>query len=155
MNMITDRSQQDVARWFELRNKGWAAMSDVERIEWMGDMKGCYSHVDMNRVENAVKSLSARLVAGGYLDSPLTVKTNWTQGDCPSIADMERYLNNVAALRNASAVYPTTPAAPSITDRFDYERANDLEKILIDVEEIFDKILSSRYYVGETYSGEV
>lgn len=153
--LITDRTEQDVARWRELHDKGWFAMTAEEQSEWVGEMKGRYSYTDMNRVENAVAVLSERFVKDGYLTSPLSVKTDWDQRSIPTVADMERYLDNVAALRRVFRVYPTTPAAPTIDQRLNYKKANDIEQILTDLDDILTKIPNSRFYAGEIYSGEV
>lgn len=153
--MITDRTEQDVARWKELHDKGWAAMTKAEQTEWLGEMKGRYSHTDMNRVESAVEDLSARFVEGGYLLSPLSTKTDWNLWSVPTRTDMERYLGNVATLRGLVTVYPNTPAVPTIDQRLNYERANDIEKILVDLQDILEKTPQSWFYAGEIYSGEV
>lgn len=153
--MITDRTEHDVARWRELHDKGWSAMTADERIEWMGEMKGRYSFADMNRVESAVAALSARFVKEGYLTSPLSVKTDWNHRSIPTRADMARYLGNIALLRGLLPGYPTTPDAPTIDQRMNYKRANDIEKILLDLDDILTKIPNSRFYAGEIYSGEV
>lgn len=155
LTLITDRTSDDVARWKELHDKGWLGMTESEQIEWMGEMKGRYSHTDMNRVENAVKAVSSHFVENGYLTTPLSVKTDWNSLSIPTRADMERYLGNVATLRGLVPVYPTTPAAPTVNQRFNYERANDIEKILLDLNDIIIKIPQSWNRAGELYSGEV
>ena len=153
--MITDRTKQDVTRWRELHDKGWAAMTAAERQEWSGEMKGRYTATDMNRVESAVESLSARCVEMGYLSAPLTVKTNWDMWSVPTREDMIRYLGNVETLRNVVTLYATTPNAPTIHQKFNYERANDIEQILLDVDEMLTSIPQSWFYAGEIHSGEV
>lgn len=153
--MIADRTNQDVARWRELHDKGWAAMTAAEQAEWMGEMKGRYSHTDMNRVEKAVEAVSGLLMAEGYLDTPLVVKTDWDGESCPTRADMRRYLNNVAILRGVIPVYPSTPSAPSVSQKLDYSLANDIEQILIDLDNIIRGIPKARYYAGEVFAGEV
>lgn len=153
--LITDRTEHDVARWRELHDKGWAAMTTSERSEWMGEMKGRYSFTDMNRVEGAVETLSARFINDGYLTTPLSVKTDWNRWSVPTKTDMERYLGNVETLRGLITVYPSTPATPTINQRMNYKRANDIEKILVDLDDILTKIPNSRFYAGEIYSGEV
>lgn len=153
--MITDRTLQDVARWKELHDKGWAAMTAEERAEWSGTMKGRYAASDMNRVESAVEALSAQMVEMGYLDTPLTVRTNWNMWSVPTKQDMIRYLENVSVLRTLMPLYADTPEAPTIDQEFTYERANDLEKILLDVDRMITSIPQSWFYAGEIRSGEV
>ncbi len=117
-------------------------------------MKGMYSYRDMNRVEGAVKLLAERISSLGYLYSP-SVKTNWHQEDMPTRADMERYLGNVEGLRSAIPVLSTTPLVPKIYDALDYNKANDLERILLDVERVSKNIPKTWYMAGEIYLGEV
>ena len=154
-DLVTDRTQADVDRWNELRSKGWVNMSGIERIEWSAGMKGCYSHIDMNRVESVVEVLSARFVEEGYLTTPLTVKTDWNAFSVPTRADMVRYLGNVAVLRGLVPGYFTTPDAPTIEQPFTFEQANDIEQILIDLDEISTALSQSWFYAGEIRSGEV
>lgn len=151
---VTDRTAKDVARWKELRDKGWENMTAEERTEWLSPMKGCYGFTDMNRVESAVEALSARLSELGYLYHP-TVKTNWARYSIPTKQEVERYYGNVAKLRELLAVYPDTPEAPTIGDRLNWSRANDIEKILSDVEKLADIVAQNRYYVGDIFAGEV
>lgn len=155
LGLITDRTPTDVARWRELHDKGWLAMSAAERTEWAGEMKGRYSYTDMNRVESVVDALSQRFFEKGYLTAPLSVKTDWDVWDVPTVADMRRYLDNVSILRSLVTAYPTTPEAPTLQQKFDYERANDIEKILIDVDQILTATPHSWVYAGDVYSGEV
>lgn len=154
LNLITNRTAQDVARWQALRDKGWTAMTDEEKAEWLGAMKGCYGYTDMNRVEGAVALLAQKVSALGYLYSP-TVKMNWTRQDVPTRADFERYLGNVEGLRNAIPVFPSTPSAPNIYSRLNYRSANELEEILLDVDLIANNIPKTWHFAGEINVGEV
>ena len=60
--LITDRTQADEERVEELAAKGYDAMSDAEKAEWDGEMKGAYDASDLNRVESAVAYLAELLV---------------------------------------------------------------------------------------------
>lgn len=155
MKLITDRTQLDVERWRVLHDRGWANMSVAERNEWLGEMKGRYGHTDMNRVEEAVATLSRRLTELGYNHSELTVKTDWKHEDLPTVEDFERYFGNVDALRRASTIYPNTPATPTVAQNLNYSRANDLEQILLDINEIMAILPNTWCYSGEIFTGEV
>lgn len=154
LNLITDRTAADVARWQELRDKGYDAMTAAERIQWLGNMKGAYNYTDMNRVEGAVAFIAQKLTALGYPFSP-TVKINWSREDIPTKADMLRYFGNVASLRTQLPVYSGISTAPSAGDRMDYRTANELEKVLLEISHMVDMIPESWIYSGEIYSGEV
>ena len=154
LNLITNRTAQDVARWKELHDKGWDAMTPEEQSEWLAGMKGAYKHTDMNRVESAVQTLAARFAERGVVLS-LTVKTNWTRTDWPQLADMKRYYLNVETLLRATGVNLPVPTPPTAATRLNYEVANNLEKILLGVERWLDSSEESHYYANEIYAGEV
>lgn len=153
--MITDRTYHDVARWRALHDKGWAAMTEVERSEWLGEMKGTYTYTDLNRVETAVKNLSDQFVEMGYLAAPLSTKTDWNRWSVPTRTDMIRYLNNLEIIKGLVPGYPGTPEVPSIDKKLDYNLANDIEKIVVDMMDVAAKIPQSWNYSGDLFSGEV
>lgn len=119
-----------------------------------GAVKGMYGYTDMNRVEAAVQLLAALSTELGYPYSP-AVKTDWTRSNIPKLEDMGRYFGNIKGLRNITPVFPATPPAPSTGDRLDYSRANDLEKILLDINQIQTNMKESWCFAGEIVSGEV
>lgn len=154
MEFITDRSAADVARWKALHDKGWAAMTEAERTEWMAGLKGAYKHTDMNRVESAVLEFMEEFKTLG-VDLSLTVETGWTRTRRPTVSDMRRYFGNVAALRAATGVRIDAPATPTVNSVFDYQKANDLEKILEAIGVWLRAAKSATRYSGEIYLGEV
>lgn len=154
-HLITNRTQSDVDRWKSLRDKGWNRMSATEQAEWLAEMKGRYDHRDFNRVEQAVLVVSDSLRELGYAHPHLAVKTDWTRADIPTREDWERYFGNVATLRKAITVLHSTPGMPSTNDRLNFERANALEQILVDIDDVTTKITKSWHYAGDIYLGEV
>ena len=83
--------------------------------------KGAYNYSDLNRVERAVEEISDR--AGLNLNT----KTDWHMWDIPKVADMNRYLGNVAAIRNHFSI---TTSIPTSMNNLTYEQANNIELIL-------------------------
>lgn len=72
-NLVYDRTSEDVAEirrlWMkfdpELGDHG--GLTDEEWAEWnSAGMKGAYNYTDLNRVEQAVKTLAAALTSAGY-----------------------------------------------------------------------------------------
>lgn len=162
VTLIYDRTAADVERWRVLRDKGWSGMSEKERQEWLGEIvptpaasKGMYTHNDLNRVERAVGAILELIRSAGYKPPELNIKTDWTYQDALWRGDIDRYYSNVETLRSFLAVFPSTPNVPSADTPLDYRLANDIEKILADVNSIFANMVQSRYYTGEIYSGEV
>lgn len=100
-------------------------MTASEQSSWNGDAaKGAYNYTDLNRVETAVKELA------GELGLSLTTKTNWTLWDIPTRSDMERYLGNVVAIRDACPGNVEFPSLPSSMNGLTYTSANSIEKVL-------------------------
>lgn len=154
LDLITDRTADDVSRWKELENKGYANMTESERAEWASPMKGAYNHTDLNRVENAVAYLAERLSELGYGIDPLVTQT-WSITSVPKLSDMERYLNNVRKIRGAFSVLRTTPDVPDTMQKMTYVEANEIEQILHDVETLVNNMVSAFTYSGDIYGGEI
>ena len=152
--LVTDRTEADVSRYSELRDKGWAEMTTAEKAEWVAGMKGAYNASDLNRVASAMAYLSQRLASAGY-SVPISSPTDWANGDIPTKGDLDTYLDDLRRIRAALAVMDTTPSAPGSMDYLTWAKANDIEKILVDVDDALGRLLLSTFYSGEIYSGEV
>ena len=86
--------------------------------------KGAYNYSDLNRVERAVAEISDILGLG------LLTKTDWGMWDIPKASDMERYLGNVAVLREQIADDTSVPTLPTSMNHLTYTDANNIELIL-------------------------
>lgn len=156
-SLVTDRTEADVTRWITLRNKGYANMTEAERAEWNSGMKGAYNpHIDMSRVGAVLNYLCNRLAMLGYLNPDIfTAKTDWQEGDIPTAQDLAEYLYYVSIIRKALTVFPNTPAVPPNTGGLNYREANNIERILSDVDTLITNMQLSGYYLGEIYCGEI
>jgi hypothetical protein len=155
-NLITDRTLGDYSRWLYLRNKGYANMTDYEREEWATDMKGAYNASDLNRVGSVLNYLKDKLSDTGYLGATtFNVREDWQKGEIPTAAEFSAYINAVSAVREALTHYPTTPPVPANNGSLDFQGANDIEQIMLDIDELVTKMLKARYYSGELFSGEI
>lgn len=134
LTLITDRCQQDL-------------VDDTD--------KAYIDYVDLNRVENAVKNLSERLMAAGYGQTVLQRPSVWTMYDIRTQADMDRLRDNINALRNAFATsYPDTPDTPESITYNNIAQANAIEQILADLDELEAKMEAGYRYSAEPISGE-
>lgn len=133
IELVTDRTQHHVARLKQLRSIGWNNMSESQKTEYRGyAAKGAYNYTDLNRVESAVAEISQMLGLG------LVTNVYWTYQSIPSRAtpgsalDVDRYLNNVVAIRDACAALTDEefPPLPTSMDKLTYEGANNIEKVL-------------------------
>jgi len=141
LNLITDRTQEDVEYWETLRSKikqnDIGALTPQEYSVWFSGPKGSYTISDLNRVETAVRVLADALLERGYSISVVT-KTNWVNADMPTPAEMYRYIQNINTLVQTFKVYPTTPSVPTTVERLSPYYANDIEKILMDIAQILE-----------------
>lgn len=124
--LITDRMQYHVTLLNRLRKKPWSSMTASERTAWNNEAtKGAYNYTDLNRVETAVAELAPELGLS------LITKTNWTLWDIPVQAEMERYLENVAAIRDACPGNVAFPDLPGSMNNLSIDGANSIEKVLL------------------------
>lgn len=125
MEFVTDRNLDHVSLLKRLHAKGWSSMTASEQEAWYAEAaKGAYNYTDLNRVESAVAELAESL------GLTLTTKTDWSLWDVPVQAEMERYLNNIIAVREACPGDLEFPSLPDSMCGLDYEGANNIEKVL-------------------------
>lgn len=155
-NLITDRLASDVEEIRALTESikaGTASEADVRRYLDVNH-KGAYTYRDLNRVEEAVLYVATQLREYGYLNHLPEIR-HWAINDKPNESDWSRYFGNVAVIRNAIAVWANTPNAPSSVVGFDVNKANALEQILVDVDQILSLAKEAWFFSGDLYSAEV
>lgn len=122
--LIYDRTQQDVT---ERTKKGFYNVSDIQRInsyiEYLSDVLG---------LNLSVEDVSL--------------------GQALTRAQMNDILNDVNALRAAWYVSHETPPTP-IAVNWDWQKANDLEKILFSLNEFWQSKLRDKIYSGTFRAG--
>lgn len=183
--LVTDRTAEDVARVRAFRAKGWANMTDAEKAEYSGSMKGAYNHTDMNRVESAVSQISSEMNAipselkkhaeekkaawNDLFDVPYSYPVElqtreWSPNEIPTDEELARYIGNVRSLR-FSMDYPSPPL-PTTMERLTHTGANAIEQALEGlsnaIQPMFmvrktriDNTAAAFIYSGEIYGGEV
>lgn len=153
LNLVTDRTTQDVQRWRTLKSIGYDNMTDAEKAEW-ASCKGAYNYTDLNRVEAAVRMISEKLKAL-YIMVDVTTKSDWEQADLPTLSDLGRYIENVKTLREASDGLRLAPQPPASMVRLDYIGANNIEETLLYINTWADRMLDSQKFAGEFIGGEL
>lgn len=133
LTLITDRTAEDVA------NK---------------TAKGFYNASDLNRVGAAVQYVAERFSAQGYTVA-VSPKTDWLASDIPTASELETYRQNIATLRSLIAVMKSTPETPETMRFLDYIKANDIERILLDLDALLTNAAAAWYQSGELFAGEV
>lgn len=115
---------------------------------------GFYNADDLNRVGEAMYYIAERLRACGW-DIEVNPRTDWEWTDRVNPAAAKKYLRNLRKIRETLVLFQTTPQVPSGARPFNTQEANDIEKILVDVESMVELTMASWYYCGELYAGEV
>lgn len=129
-------------------------MSIIDTLITNRTTTGHYEISDLNRVGNAMYYIAERLRACGW-DITVSPRTNWILTDRCTPAAAKRYLTNLRKIRTALALFSTTPNVPSGAAPFNAQEANDIEKILIDVEDMVERTMTAYFYSGDLYAGEV
>ena len=152
LDLITDRSPADVTAVRALSEAIKAGTATEEQVQsYLNEIqKGAYTYRDLNRVEAAVSFLANRFKENGYTLSLQTVET-WTPESKPNKKDFDRYFGNVDQLRSVLSVWETTPETPNSIAGFDVNRANALEQILKDIDQILNHIQVAREKPGGLY----
>lgn len=152
LKLITDRTASDVAYAKSFQGKRWADLTTEQKAEYLLGLKGAYSYIDLNRVENAVKYLSDVLRIYGYPNT-VNVKTNWTTSTRPYVSEIQRYIDNIAELKNKyySSVEGTMPTTSTWLTM---DGANYIEKVLTNIDELLNNMSQYFIYCGVTNCGQ-
>ena len=107
--------------------------------------KGFYNTSDIARINSYISYLSDALELG------LTVN-NVTLGQKLTRAQMQAILYNINAIRAAWYVASDTPNTPQPFN-WDYQKANDIEKILLALDEFYQSVQIDKLYSGTFRAG--
>ena len=140
--LITDRTQADVSRARALRNKALTStLTADETTEYLAGMKGAYTHyIDMNRVAQACAYVYNRLAAEGYIvPGYAALKDDWAEEDVVTESDLDEYIDTVKAIK---AMWSTVTPVPNSMVGIDYEDANHIEQLLVEVDGMATRLLA-------------
>ena len=135
--LIYDRTQSDVN--YALNNPGSTSF-----------LKGTYNYTDLNRIESWCEYIAQQLNLYNYFVN-ITTKTDWTMEDFPTKSELKRIRDNVESLKNAFISFTNVPDS---LEKMTYEKANDLEKVLYEIDKLIKNMIASFLYSGTFYSGE-
>ena len=79
----------------------------------------------------------------------------WYEFDWPTTETMTMYLLNVSAIRAVLSVMKSTPIVPLDMVDLMIQEANNIEKILVNVNELLEKSALVWFYSGDLFAGEV
>lgn len=115
-----------------------------------------YGWRDMNRVAEAMEYVAGRLRSCGW--NVVVTPRRFTRENFPSEAVFDYYLKQLRKLRNTLTLFITTPSVPGVDASRPYmtvQEANDIEKILLDIEDMVQRTEAAYCYSGDVFAGEV
>jgi hypothetical protein len=147
--MIFDRTQNDVDAAIRLRNEKIKKFESLTNEEIGILERGTITINTLNRIENKqfeIAELFSRLSINVEIENK-----NWEETQIFNQAEFQRILDNLNVLVKSFCVYSNTPNVPKIS--YHFEDINAIEKILFDLEELYNKALKSFVYCGTLYCG--
>ena len=115
-----------------------------------------YDWKDMNRVAEAMEYVAERLRSCGW-DVDVNPR-RFTRTDFPREAVFEHYIKQLHKLHNTLTLFVTTPPVPGVSRARPYmtvQEANDIEKILLDIEDMVGRTEQAYLFSGDVFAGEV
>ena len=79
----------------------------------------------------------------------------WYPEDIPLPMYVNQYISNLAELRKQFAMMASTPQVPADMAGLTHSEANDIEKILEDIDLLLTNAAKAWFYSGDLFSGEV
>lgn len=149
--MITDRTKADVDSAKEIIDSKVKLFLELTDSELQTLERGTIGIGTINRISNKQISLKNKMERNGYFVKTISTKT-WDYNDIFGENDFFQLINNTVLLREAFFTYSDTPANVYLS--YDYENINNLEKILVDMENILDYMIANFRECGTFYSGE-
>lgn len=165
--LVTDRTQSDVTALKKLLSKPYSSWTEEEKAQFsLASSKGAYNYTDLNRVSTAIYALDEMLRRFGYKTGVEKVPVphgqyegyddyTWYETDVPASETMGKYLENLSKLRSVIIAPASTPAIPSDMDGLTVTEANNIEKIIADLNQLLINMPLAWFYSGELYAGEV
>lgn len=150
--MIFDRTQTDVdnakmLRSGKVQNFIELTSGEIETLE-----RGTLTINAINRIEDKQSELKGIINDIGYWNTPILNKS-WGYSNIFYTEEFQRILSNADTLRDAFFVYTDTPNTPIVS--YKYDTLNNIEKILVDIENIITN-MTSRFRECNTFEcGEV
>lgn len=143
--MIFDRTQEDVD--YARKNP-----SDAKYL------KGTLNYIDLNRIEKKYIEIvnKMKLLGENVTINPIKTFTSendeWKMTDLISIEKINQIRQNVYILQQETQVEVNLNI--EFTNNLNYKQLNNLEKILYEIDEAINRVISTFVYAGTIYCGE-
>lgn len=144
--MIVDRTRKDVIDAIEIRRR---LLQGVTEEEILILERGMLTVNTLNRIEDKISELKAKVNALGYYNTPITTR-NWSNTDVFYKKDFEKILSNIDKIKQNFFALGTSP---SYDTRYNYANLNAIEKNLLDIEEIIEYLQNNQIECGNVECG--
>ena len=114
-------------------------------------MKGARNYTDLNRISGNIAFVRDMLTELGYAIPAITSRDDWLKEDFPRESDITKLKADVAAIRATGIVSPQTPLTPDLPYTH-YQKINDIEKIIFDIESALRRAEKISYNAGAFYA---
>lgn len=155
ISFVFDRTLEDLSVAKTLRDKifeiGYDELTDDEKALWNTDLKGCRNASDLNRIGNACNIIASMMYTAGLIPDEIHMKDDWARNEIPSVYEIENLLGAIEILRYVAFKYDKTIEAVPNNPINTIEKMNLVERILYEVYNITNIILTDRQVCGEDY----
>lgn len=155
---IIDRTLADIdallAKLSLVNTLGWSNLSAEQKADWLSDHKGAFNSSDNDRLIANITYLNDLLISDFGIDAGISPMTGGLGKDVYyTLSNFDTIRANINKLTSASYKYATTPNV-NFSTTVNYQIMNDLEKILVDLKEILEKIPIGFVYCGSFSCGQ-
>lgn len=115
-----------------------------------------YDWRDMNRVAEAMEYVAERLRSLGW--DVMVTPRYYTRENFPTESAFAHYTEQLRKLHDVLPLPITTPTVPAVSTERPYmtvQEANDIEKILLDIEDVVQRTEAVYLFSGDVFAGEV
>lgn len=142
---IYDRTLLDIQRLEELKQKFYdGTITPEEKTEWNGGIKGALNKNDWIRILHNQQFLAE------YYELPFIYQEE--NNEFPRVVNYEVLLRNMKTIKDGCQHYVDTPNVPDHELNY-YEKWNDIEKILFDINVIRLENIGAKYFTGTELYG--
>lgn len=142
--LIYDRTDEDleIARQYVRNNVPFP--NDNLRFSW--------DYRALNRTEEAMQYVDEIFKELGYFKN-MQFKTDWLNDEITR-EQAQRYIDNLTTLRNFILMPSTSPAAPTTINGMTINRANEIEKLIFDINFVLEALQKNLIRSGVSNCGQ-
>ncbi len=139
----------------KILENGWASLTAAEKATWNAGMSGGWNYTDLNRIGQAIDYVATFAQTVGWDNVPsVTTKTDWSVSDIPTSNQLSTYIRiPLTAIRNMIPVPNGTPSVPSQFNHMTYQKANNIETIILVVYQQLCLFRDSQFRANDGYYG--